>query len=88
MIPATKQKFALARESFAVPLRNKGAISSLVGGALLGMGLTLSGTVSNNLSVDVWSLIKLYFYSVLAWYLYNLVEEFLMQVITYTYTQT
>lgn len=44
IIPATKQKFAMARESFAAPLRNKGAFSSLVGGALLGMGLTLSGT--------------------------------------------
>ena len=45
VIPATKQKFAMARESFVAPLRNKGAISSIVGGALLGMGLTLSGTV-------------------------------------------
>ena len=46
MIPATKKKFALARESFVAPLRSKGAVSSLVGGALLGMGMTLSGTVS------------------------------------------
>ena len=46
MIPATKKKFAVTRESFVTSLRSKGAISSLVGGALLGMGMTLSGTVS------------------------------------------
>ena len=46
MIPATKKKFAVARQSFVAPLRSKGAVSSLVGGALLGMGMTLSGTVS------------------------------------------
>lgn len=44
VISATKQKFAMARKSFVVPLWNKGAVSSVVGGALLGMGLTLSGT--------------------------------------------
>lgn len=51
MIPATKKKFAVARQSFVAPLRSKGAVSSLVGGALLGMGMTLSGTVSISLSV-------------------------------------
>ena len=50
VISATKQKFAMARKSFVVPLWNKGAVSSVVGGALLGMGLTLSGTVSISLS--------------------------------------
>ena len=46
MIPATKKKFAVARQSFVAPLRSKGTVSSLVGGALLGMGMTLCGTVS------------------------------------------
>jgi len=49
IIPATKQKLARARNSFVAPLRSKGVVSSIVGGALLGMGLTLSGTVSVSL---------------------------------------
>lgn len=80
MIPATKRKLAAARESFVAPLRNKGAVSSVVGGVLLGMGLTLSGTVSISLSSFFIHTDGIY-YSVLVWCLFNLVEECLMQVI-------
>ena len=85
MIPATKKKFAMARESFIAPLRSKGAASSMVGGAILGMGLTLSGAVSTSVARSR-SFISYSTHSVPGWCLYSLVEEFPMQVRIAIYT--
>jgi len=46
IIPATKQKFMIARDAFVGPLKCKGILSSTLGGAILGMGMTICGTVS------------------------------------------
>ncbi|XP_076442413.1 uncharacterized protein LOC143281215 [Babylonia areolata] len=53
MLPATHQHFARAMREFTSGFGNKGVVSSLVGGSILGIGMTLSGACPGMIMVQV-----------------------------------
>lgn len=46
VIPSTKKLFHQVREKYTTGLGAKRAVAFLIGGGLLGMGMTLAGSVS------------------------------------------
>ncbi|XP_022099425.1 uncharacterized protein LOC110983978 [Acanthaster planci] len=53
VLPATSQRFALARDNFICRLSAKGVTASIVGGTLLGIGMTLGGACPGAVLVQI-----------------------------------
>lgn len=46
MVPGLSSKFTVAAQAFSASLRTKGYMGVILGGSILGIGMTVAGSVS------------------------------------------
>jgi hypothetical protein len=71
MIPASREKFLNARQSLMNKVKGKGYATVMLGGILLGSGMTLAGTVSKQTN----KMVAFDFRGVWSYYITNLNEN-------------